>query len=227
MTRTLALVPVRGARSAKTRLSPLFAHEQRLQLVWAMLRRMLVLLEQSAAIEHTVVVARDSSILDPRLERAGAWSALMQDNPDGGLNGALEDGRAWAIAHGFDRLLMLPGDLPILDKQSLRMLTETSGEVVIVSDDDGTGTNALRLDMRDDRVAEGFTFRMGSDSFAAHFTEATAVGIVPIVLSLPRVSHDLDTPADWHALSEVVRADLLQAVAAADPKSITSYGDHS
>src|SRR5580765_3344330 len=96
LSRTWAVVPIRGLRTAKTRLGADLAPEERLALVTEMLRRTLVATRDSSAITGTIVVTLDPAAA--RLAKTHGAIGLVERVP--GLNAAIDAGRSLAMARG-------------------------------------------------------------------------------------------------------------------------------
>jgi 2-phospho-L-lactate guanylyltransferase len=209
MARIVAVIPIRGSSSAKTRLAPLFTEDERLALVWAMLRRLLREIEESGVVNHTVVVTRDPEAVRHNVTIDPGVTVLCQHPAGGGLNGALDLAQTWAVAHGYNVMLVLPGDLPIIGAGDIRALVEFDAPLVVASDRAEQGTNALRIDLRC-WTATGFRFRMGPGSLSHHFNEAAEMGRTTKVLYRVGIAHDLDSPGDWADLPSERQRQLLQ-----------------
>ncbi len=199
LARTWAVVPIRGLRTAKTRLGDELAPEARLALVSEMLRRTLVATRYSSAIAGTNVVT-----LDPAAARVATGHGaigLVERVP--GLNEAIGAGRSLAAARGATAVLVLPADLPRVTPAVVSELIDASREAVdgaaalglrgvvsLVPDRHGEGTNALLL-VPPDIVDPAF----GSGSRAAHRAAALAAGATYEEIGGP-LSLDVDTRAD-------------------------------
>lgn len=208
MTRTVAVIPVRGSSSAKTRLSPLFTEDERLALVWAMLRRLIGEISRSGAVDHTVIVTRDPDAVARNISFHDDLTVLHQAEGDG-LNAALDIARAWALEQSFDVMLVLPGDLPVIGATDIQALVHAEGPLVVASDRGEEGTNAIRIDLRC-LDASAFRFSMGPGSFVHHFCEASRLGKTAHAIFRVGVAHDLDSPRDWAELSSDRQRQLLQ-----------------
>lgn len=211
MPRTLAVIPVRGSSSAKTRLAPLFTEDERLALVWAMLRRLVDAIRQSGTVDHALIVTRDVEAVARNIEPADDITVLGQPPASDGLNGGLDAARQWAHDAGFDIMLVLPGDLPLIDADDLRAIGDTEGALVLASDRDEEGTNAMRIDLRT-WGPRPFRFRMGPGSFGHHNAEAVLIRERVTPLFRVGIAHDLDTPRDWADLSSSLQRTLLQEI---------------
>lgn len=209
MARTVAVIPVRGSSSAKTRLAPLFTEDERLALVWAMLRRLVSEIRKSGAVDHTLIVTRDPHAVAHNIEASDDVSVLHQQVAFDGLNGALDIGRVWAQDQGYDTMLVMPGDLPLIGEDDIRALIDVDGSLVVAADRAEEGTNALRIDLHC-WDATPFRFRMGPGSFAHHFAEAAEIGRRATPLFRVGIAHDLDSPRDWADLASDRQRALLQ-----------------
>jgi 2-phospho-L-lactate guanylyltransferase len=92
---------------------------------------------------------------------------------------------------------VIPADIPLIEAEDVRAIYESapaSGTVLVPSADQ-RGTNAgLR------RPAALFPLRFGNDSFMPHLVAAIATHTSCVVLSLPRIALDIDTPEDLQQL---------------------------
>ena len=70
----------------------------------------------------------------------------MRDPDQPGQSQAAAIGIRYALAAGYERVLLVPGDTPLLDPAEVAALLAQRGHAVaIVPDRHGTGTNALLL----------------------------------------------------------------------------------
>jgi 2-phospho-L-lactate guanylyltransferase (CobY/MobA/RfbA family) len=115
----------------------------------------------------------------------------------GGHSDAALAGIAHAAERGAGRVVLLPGDCPLLDPRELdRLLTGVPERyVAIVPDRHGPGTNALLLSPPD-AIRPAF----GEGSRERHVAAAREAGVPHAVEELPSLALDLDTPADLVAL---------------------------
>lgn len=197
LSRTWALVPIRGLETAKSRLGGDLDAEERTALVTELLRRTLAATRDAQRIAGTVVVTMDGAAAEiARLHRA---VGLVERAP--GLNGAIEAARSVAQARGATAVLVLPADLPAVSAQAIDDLVDQAeraalapvavgGVVALVPDRHAEGTNAL-LVSPPDLVAPEF----GAASRARHAAGARAAGARLVELGGP-LSLDVDTAAD-------------------------------
>ena len=110
------------------------------------------------------------------------------------------DGRSRVGAH---RVLLVPGDCPLLDPTELEQLLTrpVSGRsALIVPDRHGDGTNALLLTPPD-----ALTPAFGEGSRRRHIDLAKAQGSTPEVVEVASLALDIDTPEDLELLIERLR----------------------
>jgi 2-phospho-L-lactate/phosphoenolpyruvate guanylyltransferase len=197
MMKLAALVPLNGRAQAKTRLAGALAPQGRAELARWLARRVLGALHE-AQIAYIAVVSPDDAVL--RWARRNGARAIRQRSS--GLNAALDLGRAWALRHDADALLVALGDLPLLAAYDVATLAEIAAtapasSVTLAPDRAGQGTNLLLL-----RPATAIPFAFGADSLARHSALARAAGIEPQVVRLPGAAFDVDTPTDLRELAE-------------------------
>jgi 2-phospho-L-lactate/phosphoenolpyruvate guanylyltransferase len=195
--RTLAILPVKSFGAAKQRLSDLLGQGSREALAQAMFSDVLGSLRRVKGID-TIVVVTD----DPRAESAarGGRVVVIRDRDETGQSDAARLGIAHALEGQFERVLLVPGDTPLLDPLEVDgMLTRATSEhldAVIVPDRAGSGTNAILL-----RPPNAFDPSFGPSSLERHIDAASAAGIRFRVERVRSLMHDVDTPDDLADLS--------------------------
>jgi 2-phospho-L-lactate/phosphoenolpyruvate guanylyltransferase len=184
---TSAILPIKTFARAKSRLggNPGLAE--------AMAAAVLRVLLQVGSLSEVVVVTRE-----PRAralaEELGA--VVVEDVDEAGHSAAALLGIAAAKS---ERVLLVPGDCPLLDPGEVESLLEAAGPgVTIVADRHGTGTNALVLDPPS--VIEP---SFGPGSCARHAALARAAGARVRIVDVPTLAFDVDTPDDLAALATV------------------------
>jgi len=110
LSRTWALVPIRGLETAKTRLGEDLDPEERLELVTDLLTRTLVATRDAARIAGTVVVTMDPAAAG--IARDHRAIGLVERAP--GLNQAILAARSVALARGATAIVIVPADLPAI-----------------------------------------------------------------------------------------------------------------
>lgn len=198
--RTAAILPVKSFARAKQRLGESVDEELRLQLAGAMVADVLFALAQTEAIELTIVVTREQ----PVAQAARSQGAIvLAEQAESGQSAAVTLGVERALAEGIERVLCIPGDCPALDPAELESLLASSrrpdgaGEVVIVPDRHGTGTNGLLLSPPD-AIPPSF----GADSCERHRALAREAGLKCRLEAPSSLLLDIDTGADLTALRE-------------------------
>jgi 2-phospho-L-lactate guanylyltransferase len=194
--RTAAILPVKSFGRAKQRLGAGVPDPLRLALARAMVTDVLAALAALETVELTLVVTRE-----PEAKRAaGAAGAKVIDDPgEAGQSAAAGLGIGRAVAEGFERVLLVPGDCPALDPAELTPLLAEHGrsgpEVAILPDRHGTGTNGLLL-----APPEAIEPSFGAGSCARHRALAEAAGVACRLAPLRSLSLDVDTVEDLAAL---------------------------
>jgi 2-phospho-L-lactate/phosphoenolpyruvate guanylyltransferase len=193
LSRTWAVVPIRGLETAKTRLGADLDPEERRGLVAELLRRTLVATRDARRIEGTIVVTMDPAAAG--LAKRHHAIGLVEQAP--GLNEAIDAARSLAMARGATAVLVLPADLPAAAPHHVDALVDAaarfdapSGLVALVADRHGLGTNAL-LVSPPALIAPSF----GDSSRLEHQRAARAAGARYAELDSP-LSMDVDTAAD-------------------------------
>ncbi len=200
---TLIVIPVRGTSGSKSRLSTLFDQRERDILVHEMLAHMLTQIPEGADV---AVITRNPAAVE---DSASNVKILKQDEAYPGLNGSLQQALIQARDAGYKDMLMLPGDLPLLQQHEIEALLLEEGTIVLAGDRDQEGTNGLRVPTR---FADAFTFGMGVHSFVHHLAEARLHGTGAITVYHRGLAHDLDTSDDWWALPELSRDRLMKSM---------------
>jgi 2-phospho-L-lactate guanylyltransferase len=223
--RTAAVLPVKRFERAKQRLGASIPDPLRLDLTRAMVGDVLVALRETAAVGRTIVVT-DEAPVAAAARYQGA--IVVPDARAGSQNAAVALGLERALAEGFERALCVPGDCPTLDPAELELLLHSApgeeaavhgapdadrgvladgcGEVVIVPDRHGTGTNGLLL-APPDALSPGF----GPGSFERHRESARAAGLAFRVERPPSLLLDVDTGEDLEKLRERLAGEMAKA----------------
>jgi|SRR5579875_1873643 len=194
---TVAVIPVKRFEEAKQRLAPSVQLGHRRALVEAMFSDALLAARRVSAIDHILVVTAD-----PTASRiAAGYEAIVVDDTAESHTEAAQLGVARALAMGATRVLLLPGDCPLLDPVEIEQLIARPvppRSVLIVPDRHGEGTNALLLTPPD-----AMTPSFGEGSRRRHTELATAQGTTPEVVQVPSLALDIDTPEDLDRLMEM------------------------
>jgi 2-phospho-L-lactate guanylyltransferase len=190
--RTLAILPVKSFGAAKQRLSDLLGQGSREALAQAMFSDVLASLRRVKGLDAIAVVTDDS-----RAESAarGGRVVVIRDREETGQSNAAQLGIQHAFEFQFERVLLVPGDTPLLDPLELDgLLTRATAEhldAVLVPDRAGAGTNAVLL-----RPPDVFAPSFGPGSLERHIEAASGAGIRFRVERVRSLMHDVDTPDD-------------------------------
>jgi 2-phospho-L-lactate guanylyltransferase len=197
--RTAAVLPVKSFGSAKQRLAPLLGAGSRHALAQAMFQDVLASLRRVEGIEQIVIVASEPSVDFATAEDV----AVLEDERRDGQSPAALAGIRWATAAGFDRVLLVPGDTPLLEAAELDALlngAEADGtQVVIVPDRHHEGTNALLLSPPG-AIEPSF----GPGSLERHVEAAADAGVSHRVERVPSLAFDVDTSDDLAVVAAAI-----------------------
>jgi 2-phospho-L-lactate guanylyltransferase len=144
--RTIAVLPIKNFGDAKQRLASALGSGARSALAQAMFSDVLAALRHMSSIEGIAVVTAD-----PAAEAAaqGGGVRVLPDDARAGQSPAALVGVRYAESLGVERVLLVPGDTPLIDSRELDDLLARSADehldAVIVPDRHGSGTNALLL----------------------------------------------------------------------------------
>jgi len=191
---TLAGPPTNTYPEPKPRPERVLTPGPRRALAEAMFSDVLTALRRSSAVQDILVVTRDHGAQ----QIAGGHGALVLDDEEPGHNPAAMLGVSYALEHEYDRVLLVPGDCPMLDPRELDALIARAHDVpsaLIVPDRHGTGTNALLL-TPPDSLPPAF----GPDSRERHVADAETAGTTSEVIEVASLELDIDTPEDLDAL---------------------------
>ena len=199
--RTAAVLPVKSFGFAKQRLASSLGAGSRQALAQAMFLDVLATLRRTDGIEQTVVVASEASV-EFATERD---VVVLEDEHGDGQSAATLIGIRWAIAAGYERVLLVPGDTPLLSSDDLSALLATAERdqlaVVIAPDRHHTGTNGLVLTPPD-----AIEPRFGPGSLERHVEAAQAAGASHGVERVESLLYDVDTSDDLAVVVQVIES---------------------
>jgi 2-phospho-L-lactate/phosphoenolpyruvate guanylyltransferase len=189
-------VPIKSLAHAKQRLAKAVAGGTRRSLVQAMFSDVLGALRRTEGIDAIAVVTDD--VVADSLAR-GDRVAVLPDGREAGQSHATQVGIDYAAEQDYDRVLLVPGDTPLIDPIELEGLLGRCEQdeigVAVVPDRHGTGTNALLI-----APPDSFPPSFGPDSLERHLAQARDAGLVHRVEHVESLALDVDTPADLAAL---------------------------
>jgi 2-phospho-L-lactate/phosphoenolpyruvate guanylyltransferase len=185
------IVPVKEPSNAKTRLDGLLSPIERRSLAWAMFLDVTKALSGIEDLCHVFIVTSYERAARHALENG---LGLLTEQHQLSESASVDWASGILAARGFDSVLRLPADLPLVqsaDVAGLLSIETAPPASVLVPSRDGTGTNAiLRTPPR------LFPSHFGPNSLARHVDECERAGAAPLIVSNERIGLDIDEPAD-------------------------------
>jgi 2-phospho-L-lactate guanylyltransferase len=189
--RTAALVPFKCFTRAKKRLRTHYSDSQVEQIGRAMLADVLEALSGARRLERVIVLTDDGAVADVARD---AKASVRLEQPDPGLNPAIDAAEHELLALEFDASLVVLGDLPLLRSRHIDgvVAAGTDHPVVIVPSLDGGTAMLLRRPPGIIRTC------FGPKSAHAHEMAARAQGQNAVCITAldEGAALDLDTPDD-------------------------------
>jgi 2-phospho-L-lactate guanylyltransferase len=189
-----ALIPVKGFRNAKQRLSALLGGAEREAFAEAMFREVLCQVLRASGISETVVVTGDDKVA----AIAGSLGArVILENAETGETAAVDFARTSLKNAGCEAVLILPGDLPLLRSGDIDVVLRQvpDGQIapfaLLIPSHDKLGTNALLL-----APPDIIKLRFGYDSFSYHTSQVSAQGLPIRCFENEHIALDIDEPQD-------------------------------
>jgi len=177
----LFIIPMKDPAVAKSRLAEVLPDAVRARLAMALFRRTLGFLAEAQAGVDVLVVSESAAI------EAEATGYFLRQTGSG-LNEAVTEGAAWAVAKGYRAICVLPADLADPSAEDLSRLLALGAGISIAPAHDG-GTNALLVSPPD-----AISFHYGKGSCLAH--QRAAAGLPCTIIPLESFRYDIDTSAD-------------------------------
>jgi len=200
-----ALLPVKGFRNAKQRLSPLLGAADRELLAEAMFRDVLREVTRARGLEATFVVTGNDKVA----EIAAAMGAqVIRETVETGETGAVDFARLELKRAGCEAVLILPGDMPLMHASDIEQVLAqvpngaTAPFALLVPSHDRLGTNALLL-----APPDVIRLRFGYDSFTYHLSQVSARGLPLRFFENEAIALDIDEPQDLRRFIAVGRDD--------------------
>lgn len=189
-----ALIPVKGFRNAKQRLSPLLNARDREALAEAMFRDLLRQTLLARRLNATFVVTGNEAVA--KIARA-LGAEVIREASERGETDAVDFARRRLKAAGWEAVLIIPGDMPLLCARDLdEILSQlpdgaTAPFALLVPSHDRMGTNALLL-----APPDIIKLRFGYDSFTYHMTQISAQKLPLRFIENEHIALDIDEPKD-------------------------------
>jgi 2-phospho-L-lactate/phosphoenolpyruvate guanylyltransferase len=190
----VALMPVKGFRNAKQRLTPLLSSGAREVLAEAMFRDVLRQVRAARGLAGTFVVTSDDKVAGIA---ALAGAEVIRERAENGETSAVDFARLEMKNAGREAVLILPGDMPLVRAADIeQVLAQVSGDaaapfVLLVPSHDRKGTNALLL-----APPDIIKLRFGYDSFTYHMSQVIAQGLPMRFIENEHIGLDIDEPQD-------------------------------
>jgi len=191
----MILIPVKNLANAKQRLASVLDQSSRTELAQAMLSDVLETLRSWTDCAEISLVTNDPFAME--LARSFHYEVSSDDGCRSETE-AIEIATRLCEQRGIHSTLVIPGDIPLITVSELDQILNNAplAGTVLVPSADKRGTNAAF------RSPAGlFPLRFGNDSFKPHLAAAQATGKPCIVLSLPGIALDIDTPSDLRQLA--------------------------
>jgi 2-phospho-L-lactate guanylyltransferase len=193
-----ALMPVKGFRNAKQRLSPLLTGAARELLAETMFRDVLRQVRIARGLVGTFVVTGDEKVA---AIASAAGAEVIGEAEENGETAAVDFARLELKSAGFEAVLIIPGDMPLVRaadiEQVLAQVPEgaTAPFALLVPSHDRLGTNALLL-----APPDVIKLRFGYDSFTFHMSQVMAQGLPSRYIENEHIALDIDDPMDLDRL---------------------------
>ncbi len=186
-----AIVPVKPFVRAKSRLAAVLPAVRRQALAEGLFRHSIETLINTPAIARVTVLSRGSRALAIAHDYG---IHTIQETGAPNLNASLQRAAEIVRLEGWDGLLVLPADLPLVIPEDIEQIVYQGRylmSVVVVPDRHEDDTNALLV-----RPAGLIPFSFGADSFHRHQILAEKAGATVLTYRSDRIALDIDTPED-------------------------------
>jgi 2-phospho-L-lactate guanylyltransferase len=190
-----AVVPLKSPECAKTRLAGVLSPAARQALFFSMANHVISTLKASPWIASLLVVTPSESSAE--MARA-AGAQILWGPPDEGMANACSRAMAHVAAAGGERVMFVPGDLPLLDVAAIEKLSRAPVDAIgMAPNRDGHGTNGLIC--RPGAIPMFFS----GPSLSAHTNAAQRAGIDVWIIRSREWALDVDLPADLEEFESI------------------------
>jgi 2-phospho-L-lactate/phosphoenolpyruvate guanylyltransferase len=193
-----ALMPVKGFRNAKQRLSPLLTSAARELLAETMFRDVLRQVRIARGLVGTFVVTGDEKVA---AIASAAGAEIIGEAEENGETAAVDFARLELKSAGCEAVLIIPGDMPLVRAADIEQVLAQVPEgamapfALLVPSHDRLGTNALLL-----APPDVIKLRFGYDSFSFHMSQVMAQGLPSRYIENEHIALDIDDPMDLDRL---------------------------
>ena len=190
-----SLVPIKSFKRPKSRLNDVLSLEQRRLLVKQMLVKILRNQINSNLFVQNLVVTEDEEVIS-FIKKFGV-KGILQKKP--GLNQGITEAVSFSIKNNAKSILILHGDIPEVDKDSLVKITNFHNNLIkrhgkgitLSSDVMGSGSNCMICTPPD-----AIKFCYGIDSCSSHLEEADKRGVKIKLFQSKKFAFDIDVYSD-------------------------------
>ncbi|MFO1310658.1 MAG: 2-phospho-L-lactate guanylyltransferase [Burkholderiales bacterium] len=193
---TWAVVPVKEAALAKSRLAPDLPAEARVALVRAMLEDVLAALAAVRGLAGIAVVTVDS-VATHLAARHGA--RVLREGARDGHTGAVTAAARLLERESCGTMITIPGDVPAASAEEVERVLAAHGRApafTIVPAHDRQGSNAVAVS-----PPTAVPLAFGNASFTPHLEAARRCAVEPVVVEhAPGLARDVDRREDLVAL---------------------------
>jgi 2-phospho-L-lactate guanylyltransferase len=187
--KTWALMPVKAFDQAKTRLRATLTAGQCSALARNMAADVVIALQDAKLLHGISLLGSEPVVAEFAREMS---CEFLAEDPESGLSANLDTGAGKLQREQVDRLLVVPGDLPMLHAADIdQLLSEHSGGLSVCPASRDGGTNALVIS-----PPGAIKFCFGEHSARRHQEAAHAVNLPCRNSSHTAFSRDIDTPED-------------------------------
>lgn len=200
-----AIIPVKGFRNAKQRLSTLLDAAQREMLAEAMFRDVLRQVLRARGLARTVVVTGDDAVA---AIAAAAGAGVLREGAESGETDAVDFARSDLKNAGTEAVLILPGDMPLVRSADIELVLaqvpprQVAPFALLVPSHDRMGTNALLL-----APPDVIQLRFGYDSFSYHLSQVSAQGLPLRFMDNDHIALDIDEAEDLERFLKRAQSD--------------------
>lgn len=189
-----ALIPVKGFRNAKQRLSPLLDSAERELLAEMMFRDVLAQVVRARGLVESYVVTGNDQVA----EIASSLGArVIREKAEKGETDAVDFACSELKRRGCEAVLIVPGDMPLVRSEDVEQVLAQVPQgarppfALLVPSHDRMGTNALLL-----APPDIIKLRFGYDSFSYHMSQVSGRGLPMRFIENERIALDIDEPKD-------------------------------
>jgi len=226
--RVAALIPVKGFSKAKQRLGGLLSRAGREVLAEAMFRDVLRQAVGARGLEATFVVTGNKDVA--AIASTGGAEVILEPT-ERGETGAVDFARSRLKNDGWEAVLIIPGDLPLVRAEDIEMILAQvpagakAPFALLIPSHDRLGTNGLLL-----APPDLVQLRFGYDSFSFHMNQLSTHRLPARFYENERIALDIDEPKDLERFLSYTMEDgettkaLRRMMAEADLWQIRSSG---